>query len=138
MNSQDILRNLGVSLDVVLDNSETYDYELASFNDDYDNKVIDFTNALIFDTVPINGSLENFSTNKNTITLCEIDNTINDENYIYSGITWIVNFNDFTEYFDTETVIYENIQLNNDVYTYTGYVNETHYFKICEFNQSLP
>jgi|TARA_R110000803_G_scaffold53097_5_gene109008 hypothetical protein len=138
MNSQDILRNLGISLDIELDNSETYDYELSSFDNDYDGKVINFNNSLIFDSVPINGSLQDFSNSKNTITLCEIDNRVNDENYIYSGITQVLEFNDFVLHFNTTGVTYQNIQLNNDVYTYTGFENETHYFKICAFNEPMP
>ena len=85
MNSQDILRNLGISVDIELDNSETYDYEIAGFNDDYDPKLLDFTNSITFDT-PILKDLSNDDSTINYIKLCEFDNTINDSNYIYYSL----------------------------------------------------
>jgi hypothetical protein len=139
MNSQDILRNLGLGFDIVLDNSETYDYELAAFDDDYNSQVINFTKPISYE-IPITKSLSGHNPNRDTIMLCEVDNRINDPNYIYSGITYIFDFSEFAEHFnivDDSGVIlhsYENFQLNNDVYTYTGFTGETHYFKICAFN----
>lgn len=139
MNSQDILRNLGLGFDIVLDNSETYDYELAAFDNDYNSQVINFTKPISYE-IPITKSLSGHNPNRDTIMLCEVDNRINDPNYIYSGITYIFDFSEFAEHFnivDDSGVIlhsYENFQLNNDVYTYTGFTGETHYFKICAFN----
>ena len=68
-----------------------------------------------------------------TIQLNEYDNSINDINYIYSGITLVLNFTGFTSHFDTTGHTYSNIILNNDVYTYTGLTDETHYFIIYNF-----
>ena len=141
MNSQDILRNLGISVDVVLDNSETYDYEIAGFNNDYDPKLLDFGNSITFDT-PIKKDLSDDDSTIENIKLCEFDNTINDSNYIYSGLTVTFNYDDFTDHFnilDSEGNIihdYENFILNNDLFTYTGITDETHYFFICEYPDS--
>ena len=71
MNSQDILRNLGISVDVELDNSETYDYEIAGFNNDYDPKLLDFTNSITFDT-PILKDLSDALIQKNLSYLIKI------------------------------------------------------------------
>ena len=68
-----------------------------------------------------------------TIGLIEYDNSINNINYIYSGITLIFNLTGFTSHFDTTGHTYSNIILNNDVYTYTGITGETHYFQILNF-----
>ena len=141
MNSQDILRNLGISVDVVLDNSETYDYEIAGFNNDYDPKLLDFGNSITFDT-PIKKDLSDDDSTIENIKLCEFDNTVNDPNYIYSGLTVTFNYDDFTDHFnilDSEGNIihdYENFILNNDLFTYTGITDETHYFFICEYPDS--
>ncbi len=139
MNSQDILRNLGISLDVKLDNSETYDYEIAGFDGDYDKKVIDFTNNISFN-IGVEKDLSGHTTQKICVDLCEIDNTPNDPNYIYSGITQSISFDDFADHFDIEdnegNILhdYKNFILNNDVFTYTGFENEVHYFKVCGYS----
>ena len=142
MNSQDILRILGFSLDIKLDNSQTYDFSIAEFGNDYDSKTLDNTQPF-----NINSSVVNYlgdSTNTiETISLCEIDNTSNDSNSTFSGITYVVSYTDFVEYFNTEEYDYENIILNNDVFTYTGLTNsygeqEVHYFKICKYNEPIP
>lgn len=131
MNTQDILRNLGISLDLKLDNSETYDYELARFDTDYDVIPTGFTSL-------VNTNLSGDSVNRTTITICEIDNTSNDSTYVYSGITQTFDYQEFVSHFNitgTTSHNFENFILNNDIFTYTGYTNETHYFKICGFNQ---
>jgi len=139
MNSQDILRNLGVSLDIRLDNSETYDYQIAEFDGDYDGRVLNFDVSIPFNPSIVN-DLSNDETERTTIKLCEIDNTPNDPSYIYSGITYVFDFQDFAEHFNILDVSgntihdYENFILNNDVYTYTGFTGETHYFYVCEIN----
>jgi hypothetical protein len=139
MNTQDILRNLGISLDVRLDNSETYDYELGGFDNDFDGRLINFTSQLTYDT-PIVNDLSDDDFSRVTIKLCEIDNSSNDPDYIYSGITYVFNFQEFSEHFNLVDVSgttlheYQNFILNNDVFTYTGYTNETHYFYVCEVN----
>ena len=141
MNSQDILRNLGISVDIQLDSSETYDYEIAGFDNDYDPKLLDFTNSIVFDT-PILNNLTNDDPTIENIKLCEFDNRINDVNYIYSGLTVSFNYDEFTDHFnilDSEGNIihdYENFILNNDLFTYTGITNEIHYFIICEYSDT--
>jgi len=141
MNSQDILRNLGISVDVELDNSETYDYEIAGFNNDYDPKLLDFTNPITFDT-PILKDLSDDDSTIENIKLCEFDNRINDINYIYSSLTVTFNYDEFTDHFnilDSEGNVvhdYENFILNNDLFTYTGITNEIHYFVICEYSDT--
>ena len=141
MNSQDILRNLGISVDIQLDSSETYDYEIAGFDNDYDPKLLDFTNSIVFDT-PILNDLTNDDPTIENIKLCEFDNRINDVNYIYSGLTVSFNYDEFTNHFnilDSEGNIihdYENFILNNDLFTYTGITNEIHYFVICEYSDT--
>jgi hypothetical protein len=138
MNSQDILKNLGIGFDLELDNSETYDYEISGFDNDYDPKVLDFSTPLVLPVGVLN-DLRNDRTNRPFIKLCEIDNRPNDPNYIYSGLEQIFDYDEFTNHFnikDEEGNIihdYENFILNNDVFTYTGYTNEIHYFKICEY-----
>ena len=64
-----------------------------------------------------------------TIGLVEYNNA----NYIYSGITLVLNFTGFTQHFDTIDHAYSNVILNNDVYIYTGLTNEVHYFRINDF-----
>jgi len=68
------------------------------------------------------------------IQLTEYDNTIHDTGYTYSGITLILDYNNFTSYFDTTGHTYSNIILNNDIYTYTGLTNEIHYLQIETFH----
>jgi hypothetical protein len=136
MNSQDILKNLGIGFDLELDNSENY--EISGFDNDYDPKVLDFSTPLVLPVGVLN-DLRNDRTNRPFIKLCEIDNRPNDPNYIYSGLEQIFDYDEFTNHFnikDEEGNIihdYENFILNNDVFTYTGYTNEIHYFKICEY-----
>ena len=138
MNSQDILRNLRIGFDLELDNSETYDYEIAGFDNDFDPKVLDFSNPLVLPVGVLN-DLRNDRTDRPLIKLCEIDNRPNDPNYLYYGLEQIFDYDEFTNHFnirDEEGNIlhdYEDFILNNDVFTYTGYTNEIHYFRICEY-----
>ena len=141
MNSQDILRNLGIGLDIVLDNSETYDYEISTHDNDYDGSLIIFGQThSSYENPKIVKDLTDDVPIINSITLTEVDNTVNDPNYIYSGITQTFQWSDFCDVFnitDENGFIfnhYENFQLNNDVFIYDGYPNEIHYFKIFRFN----
>ena len=61
------------------------------------------------------------------IQLNEYNNYGNDDSYIYSGITIALSFTGFTSHFNTTGHTYSNVILNNDVYTYTGPINEIHY-----------
>jgi len=137
MNTQDILRNLGISFDLVLDNSETYDYELSGFDSDYDKNVINFNTPLSLD-VSILKNLDGDQLDRSVITVCEVDNTINNPNYVYSGLTETFTYLDFVNHFNIPDHEYKNFILNNDVYTYTGITNEVHYFKICYIGPPLP
>jgi hypothetical protein len=67
------------------------------------------------------------------IQLTEFDNSINDINYIVSGITFIFTLSGFTSHFDISGHTYSNFILNNDIYTYTGLTGEIHYFEISDF-----
>lgn len=68
-----------------------------------------------------------------SIQLNEYDNSINDINYIYSGLTLLFDLTGFTTHFDVSGHTYNNFILNNDVYTYTGLTGEIHYFRIFNF-----
>lgn len=133
MNTQNILKFFGTKLDIKLDSSEFYDYELSKVETDYDIDVLDLTTPITYSSLKINTSLEDFECSRDTITLYEIDNTSNDSNYIYSGLTATVNYDDFVDYIYDGFV---NIILNDNVFTYTGITNETHYFSIQGFNQT--
>jgi hypothetical protein len=56
MNSQNILKYFGSNLDIKLDSSEFYDYELAKTELDYDFQVIDFENEITYDSLIIDSS----------------------------------------------------------------------------------
>ena len=137
MNTQDILQNLGISFDLELDNSETYDYALAGFDNDYDKRVIDFNNALNLN-VSILKDLSNDQLDRTFITVCEIDNTPNDPNYIFRNLSETFTYSDFVNHFNITDHDYENFILNNDVYTYTGITSEVHYLKICSIDPPAP
>ena len=136
MNRQNILNFYGSKLDLKLDSSELYDYELAKVDLDYNSEVINLDNEITYNTIKINNSLSNMDCYKNTITLQEFDNTVNDENYIFSGLTFTLSYSDFISYFN---VPYEHTILNNDVFVLTGLTNETHFFTIYQYNRTdLP
>jgi hypothetical protein len=66
--------------------------------------------------------------------LVEYDNSVNDSEYIYSGLTLTLNYNNFITRFGSS---YRYTILNNDIYTFTGITGETHYFRIGGFNNTL-
>ena len=125
MNTQNILQNYGSRLDIVLDSSEYYDYDLGS-NDltQDDREYKDFT----YEIEPLSGLTEFGS-----IQIDEFDNRVYDTGYTYSGLTFVFTFSGFTEHFDYSGHSYSNIYLNNDTYTYVGITGETHYFEIHDF-----
>jgi hypothetical protein len=136
MNSQNILKFYGSRLDLKLDHSEFYDYELGKTDLDYNSNVLDLTKQITYNTLKINTSLSGLSCSRNLILLNEFNNSINDSSYLYSGITLNLNYDNFISYFGST---YNDTILNNDIYTFTGITNEIHYFKIDEFNNSsLP
>jgi hypothetical protein len=134
MANQNILKFYGSKLDLKLDNSEFYDFEIAKTEGDYDINLLDLSSEIIYTGLTINGSLSDFSGERSTITLCEIDNTINDSDYIFSGLTYVIDYNELISEFDSK---FEHTILNNNVFTYTGITDETHYFEICSFNEVI-
>lgn len=134
MNTQNILKFYGTKLDIKLDSSEFYDYELSKVDNDYDSDLLDLSTPISYTGLTIDTDLLDFSCVRNTITLVEYDNSSNDSSYIYSGLSATVTYSSFVNQISP---IYENIILNDDVYTYTGITGETHYFTISNFNQSL-
>ena len=72
MNSQNILKFYGSKLDLKLDNSELYDFELVQTDSDYDKDLLDLTtggtityDSLVFDSNCVNGLLLPYSYNIN-------------------------------------------------------------------------
>lgn len=68
MNSQNILKFYGSKLDLKLDNSELYDFELVGTDSDYDKNLLDLTtggtityDSLVFDSSCVNGLLLPYS-----------------------------------------------------------------------------
>ncbi len=134
MASQNILTFYGSKLDLKVDNSELYDYEISKTWSDYTSDVLDFDNSINYDSLIVDTSLANFSSTRTTITLIEYDNRINDSDYVYSGMSVTLNYQNFVTYFGSP---YLHTILNNDIYTYTGITGEVHYFKISGFNNEL-
>lgn len=121
MNTQNILQNYGLKLDVVLDNSEYYDYDIGGN---------DLTSEVAVEKIPIyEKDLSDKITDINTVKI----NEINYFGSTYSGLTLTLNYTGFTSNFDSTEHTYSNTILNNDVYTYIGLTGETHYFTIYEF-----
>jgi hypothetical protein len=72
MNSQNILKFFGSKLDLKLDNSELYDFELVGVDNDYDKNLLDLTtggtityDSLVFDSNCVNGLLLPYTYNIN-------------------------------------------------------------------------
>lgn len=135
MNIQNILKYYGSKLDLKLDGSEYYDFELTNDNQ-YDTDLLDLSTPLTFTSLKINDSLSGFTHLKTTISLNEIDNTINDSSYIYSGLSMTLTYSGFTSYFNTTGYSFSDILLNNNVFLYTGTGN-SHIFEIVNYNQPL-
>ena len=136
MNRQNILNFYGSKLDLKLDSSELYDYELGKVDLDYNSDVLDLDTEITYNSVKINNSLSNMDCARNTITLQEFDNRVNDEEYIFSGLTFTLNYSVFVSYFGAT---YQHTILNNDVFVLTGLTNEIHYFTIYQYNRTdLP
>lgn len=134
MNRQNILNYYGSKLDLKLDSSELYDYQLTTNEVDYDRDVLDLTSPITYNSLVINQTLLNASCSRNTITLVEYNNLVNDPQYIYSGLTLTLNYDNFITHFGSP---YRYTILNNDIYTFTGITGETHYFRIGGFNNTL-
>jgi hypothetical protein len=59
MNTQNILKYFGSKLDVKLDDSEYYDYELGTIQNDFDSDVIDFSTPIIYTSLTIDSTCLN-------------------------------------------------------------------------------
>ncbi len=134
MNTQNILKFYGSKLDVKLDHSEYYDYEISKVMGDYNTEVLDLTTPIIYTGLTINDSLYGASCSKTTIRLIEYDNSVNDSSYVYSGISFTFNYNPFVLNFGPT---YQETILNNDVYTFVSMSGNTHYFRILGYNTNL-
>ena len=78
---------------------------------------MDFGNSITFDT-PIKKDLSNDDSTIENIKLCEFDNSINDSNYIYSGLTVTFNYDDFTFYAYMQTSK-NQFQIDTTIFKYT-------------------
>jgi hypothetical protein len=134
MNRQNILNFYGSKLDLKLDSSELYDYQLTTNEVDYDTDVLDLSTPITYSALTINQTLLDASCSRNTITLVEYNNFVNDSEYIYSGLTLTLNYDNFITHFGLP---YRYTILNNDIYTFTGITGEIHYFRIGGFNNQL-
>lgn len=133
MNSQNILKFWGSKLDLKLDSSEYHDYEIYKTDLDYDDAVLDFNTSITYPTLKINTTgLTDASCVRNTISLVEFDNTINDSGYTYSAFTWTLTYSGFTN-----QLLNSDIILQNDVYQYLDENNNIHLLVIDTFNESL-
>lgn len=56
MNTQNILKYFGSKLDVKLDGSEYYDYELGNNQDDFDSDVLDFNTPIVYSGLTIDSN----------------------------------------------------------------------------------
>ena len=56
MNSQNILKFFGSKLDLKLDNSELYDFELVGVDNDYDISLLDFTTSINYNSLVIDSN----------------------------------------------------------------------------------
>jgi hypothetical protein len=130
MNSQNILKFWGTKLDIKLDTSEFYDYEVSKTEADYNDEVLDFDTPISYPSLKINTTgLMGTACQKVTISLVEVDNRTNIPSYPYSGFTWILFYADLTTQLNNN-----DTQLDNDIYVFRDVNNNEHYFRITEYN----
>ena len=134
MNSQNILSYGGTKFDVRLDSSEFYDYEIGKTEGDYATDILDLDTPISYSTLKINSSLSGLSCSRNSIKLLEINNTANDTESVYSGLTVTLDYDNFVNHYGSE---YVYTLLDDDIFVYTGLTGETHYFRIYQYNTSL-
>lgn len=135
MNTQNILKFYDSKLRVRLDHSEFYDMDLAPSGNDYNSGVLDFNTPITYPELIINTNLSGFSCVRETITLEEIDNRADDDNYVYSGLTFTLPYENFVNHIGEN---YVHTILNNDVYLFLGFSGEAHLFKVVSFNDPIP
>ena len=132
MNSQNILKFWGSKLDLQLDSSEYYDYEISKTELDYDDLVLDLDNTIVYTGLTINTTgVVGTDCTRDTISLVEYNNTVNDSGYTYSALTWTLYYSAFTA-----TLSNSDIILQNDVYSFELSGN-THYLRNNGYNNSL-
>jgi hypothetical protein len=137
MNTQNILRFYGSKLDIKLDSSEYYDYELSKVQGDYATDILDLNTPITYSSLVVNDSLEDFDPIIYEITLLELDLSQDIPNYVYSNLTFNLNYSDFINHFNTTGYSYSDIILNNHIFTYTGIPGEIHYFRIIAYNEPI-
>jgi hypothetical protein len=134
MNNQNILKFYGSKLDIKLDSSELYDYELSKVRGDYNVDVLDLSTQIYYSGLTIDDSLENFDCQRETITLKEVDNRVNDSDYNYLDVIMTVNYSQFVSHFGTGFI---HTILNNNIFSLILSDDSVHYFKIVAFNRPL-
>jgi hypothetical protein len=134
MNTQNILKYYGTKLDVRLDSSEFYDYEVSKIQDDHAIDVLDLSTPITYNSLKISDSLEDFACQRETITLTEYDNRVNDSSYLYSGFSTTLTFETFVNHLES---FHKYMILNNDVYLWIGENDEVHYMKVAGYNDPL-
>lgn len=73
MNSQNILKFFGSKLDLKLDNSEFYDFELVGVGNDYDISLLDFTSPINYNSLVVDSNCLNEALNTYKPWVIEID-----------------------------------------------------------------
>lgn len=131
MNTQNILKFYGTKLDVRLDSSEYYDYEMGKLDDDYNKDVLDLFTPITYTGLTINTNLTDFDCVKSTISLNEDNLTDLISDYVYSGLSFTVDYLDFVNNFGEN---YKNTILDGNRYKFTLISGEEHYFKIVQYN----
>ena len=134
MNTQNILNYFGTKFTVKLDSSEFYDYEISKIEGDYNTDVLDFSNPITYSSLKIDDSLQNFDCVRDTITLTEYDNRVNEPSYPYSGYSLTIDFEDFCNQLD---INHKYRILNNDVYLYKDLNDKIHYMEITGYNNPI-
>ena len=135
MNSQNILKFYGTRLDVKLDSSEFYDYEITKVANDHNTDVLDLYNPIVYESLKIDRSLTNLQCVKNLINLSEDNISDLVSGYTYSGLSITVNYDNFVNHFGST---YKQTILDSNRYKFNLISGETHYFKIDSYNLAHP
>ena len=133
MNSQNILKFWGTQMDLKIDSSEYHDYEVSKTESDYNSDVLNINTTINYSGLSVNTTgLTNADCVRNTISLNEFDNTVNDPTYPYSAYTWTLSYSGFTNRLSNSDTI-----LKNDVYEFINSSGQTHYFIENGYNNAL-
>ena len=124
MNSQNILKFWGSKLDLQLDSSEYYDYEISKTELDYDSLVLDLDNSISYTGLTINTTgMTGTDCVRDTISLLEVNLTSYITGSLFSGWSWVLPYSGFTTQLQNSDLI-----LENDVYEYIDGSGNKHYF----------